>query len=170
MEIFLKLGAGLSIALSRPTLYPTPIIYKINFYFTNFNIRIIIKYFFNKISYKKILIQLFIKHIYFNVIINFKSNLFKKNSKNSKKKLNKTWQRRVWEFPIPCPILFNFLNGTGKWIILNKRGGIGMRATRLEPAQMSSLLPLSILYIWSNMKFSKWCSTISANYTKNTHL
>ena len=39
---------------------------------------------------------------------------------------------------------FNFLNGTDMKIILNKRGGIGMGATRLEPAPLPSLLSLEI--------------------------
>ena len=37
------------------------------------------------------------------------------------------------------PASFNFLNEMGMRIILNKWGGVGMGATRLEPAPLSSL-------------------------------
>ena len=50
---------------------------------------------------------------------------------------------RVWEIPNPappCPAPFNFLNGTGMRIIFNKRGGVGMGATRSEPAPFPFLL------------------------------
>ena len=47
--------------------------------------------------------------------------------------------KQAWEFIIPCPITFKFLNGMGMRIILNKRGGVGMGATRLELAPLPSL-------------------------------
>ena len=37
------------------------------------------------------------------------------------------------------PAPFKFLNGTGMGIILNKRGGVGMGATRPEPTPLPSL-------------------------------
>ena len=37
------------------------------------------------------------------------------------------------------PVLFNFLNGTGMKIILNKQGGIGMGVTHPEPTLLPSL-------------------------------
>ena len=49
----------------------------------------------------------------------------------------------VWEFLIPTspgPVSFNFLNGTGMRIILNKRGKVRMRATRPKPVSLSSLV------------------------------
>ena len=80
---FFKPGTGSSITPS----HPAPFTYKINFkiklnlkfYFTIFNIWIIIK-FFNKIIYKKYNNLLFIKCIYFNVIKKFK----KEKRKNKK--------------------------------------------------------------------------------------
>ena len=38
------------------------------------------------------------------------------------------------------PTPFNFLNGMGMVFVLNKWGGVGMGATRLEPAPLPSLL------------------------------
>ena len=37
------------------------------------------------------------------------------------------------------PAPFNFLNGMGMGIVLNKRGGVGMGATRPEPASLPFL-------------------------------
>ena len=42
------------------------------------------------------------------------------------------------------PIPFNFLNETGMRFVLNKRGGVGMGATRPEPA------PLPFLKVGNN--------------------
>ena len=42
--------------------------------------------------------------------------------------------------PRPAPHPFNFLNGTGMGIVLNKWGGVGMEATRPELAPLSFLL------------------------------
>ena len=39
----------------------------------------------------------------------------------------------------PRPAPFKFLNGTGMGFILNKRGGVGMGATRPEPAPLPFL-------------------------------
>ena len=50
---------------------------------------------------------------------------------------------RVWKFIIlalPCPSPFNFLNGTGMRIILNKRDGVGMGAIHPELTPLPSLL------------------------------
>ena len=41
---------------------------------------------------------------------------------------------------LPHPASFNFLNRIGMRIILNKRGGVGMGATRPEPTPLSFLL------------------------------
>ena len=38
------------------------------------------------------------------------------------------------------PIPFNFLNETGMRFVLNKRGGVGMGATRPEPAPLPFLI------------------------------
>ena len=45
------------------------------------------------------------------------------------------------------PAPFNFLNGTGMRIILNKWGGVGMGATRPEPAPLPSLMGLAVCAI-----------------------
>ena len=51
---------------------------------------------------------------------------------------------RVWEFIIPArPTPFNFLNGIGIRIILNKQDGVGMGATHPEPTPLQSL---SLIY------------------------
>ena len=52
----------------------------------------------------------------------------------------------------PRPALFKFLNGTEMGIILNKRGGVGMGATRPEPAPLPSLV-MSSKCIFYTMNF-----------------
>ena len=51
-------------------------------------------------------------------------------------------------YPRPAP--FKFLNGMGMRIILNKRGGVRMGATRPEPAPLPSL-NTAFLPTWSNL-------------------
>ena len=46
---------------------------------------------------------------------------------------------------LPRPAPFNFLNGTGMGIGFAKRGGVGMEATRPEPAP----LPFLLRAMWS---------------------
>ena len=58
------------------------------------------------------------------------------------------------------PTPFNFLNGMGMVFVLNKWGGVGMGATRLEPASLSFLIgklkglygPYKILWCKSSLK------------------
>ena len=50
--------------------------------------------------------------------------------------------KQAWEFIIPCPIPFKFLNGMGMRIILNKRDGVGMGATHSEPVPLPFLVIL----------------------------
>ena len=79
----------------------------------------------------------------------FKSNLKKKLK--FKKKLNGAGPGRyenlsyLSRLVLSCLALFNFLNGTGMWIILNKRGGVGMGVTRPEPAPLPSLVRIYIV-------------------------
>ena len=58
----------------------------------------------------------------------------------------------------PRPAQFKFLNGMWMRIILNKRGWVGMGASRPEPASLPSLINLSSItqnYIW-NLIFHFW--------------
>ena len=45
----------------------------------------------------------------------------------------------IYHIRLPSPVPFYFLNGMGMRIISNKRGGVGIGATRPEPAPLPSL-------------------------------
>ena len=51
-----------------------------------------------------------------------------------------TWCFGVAGISHTRPAPFNFLNGTGMGIVFNKRGGVGMGATRPEPAPLPFLV------------------------------